>query len=203
MQNIPLLSPRPCNKGNPIFSVLGRGRWGAQGGHSITGPWARRSRVTQLGMSAVSNQLSLSKNCSHFGKPRPQLCTSWGTGHPGSPRRAWGRRPAGQEQLLPVRSAPFHRSEKGRRGGQGGREGGGGFLGMGGSILHQLTQVKAATEGGLRQGGGRCCAGTPFSFTPSTSDGRAPLGATGKAASAPSRRPPATPASSRMTLFFG
>lgn len=36
-----------------------------------------------------------------------------------------------------------------------GREGGGGFLGMGGSILHQLTQVKAATEvGGDKLGGG-------------------------------------------------
>lgn len=46
-----------------------------------------------------------------------------------------------------------------------GREGGGGFLGMGGSILHQLTQVKAATEvGGDKLGGGWpvLCGDKPF-----------------------------------------
>lgn len=75
---------------------------------------------------------------------------------------------------------------------------------MGGSILHQLTQVKAATEVGrgthkLGRGVAGASRGQAIQaglcFTPGSSDGHARLGATEKAAAAPSHRvtPPRHP----------
>lgn len=66
---------------------------------------------------------------------------------------------------------------------------------MGGSILHQLTQVKAATEVGGGQARRRVAGASrgqaiqaALCSTPRTSDGHACLAATEKAAAAPSLR---------------
>lgn len=130
----------------------------------------------QLRGASASGWTSLSKACAVVTavalhrKEDPSHRILGGTRHPVPLSRpkvikqsaGQGRQARGQRQLLPVRSAPLHLSETGRRGG---KEGGGGFLGIGGSILHQLTQVKATTDvgGTSRAGGGRCSARTSHS----------------------------------------
>lgn len=82
-----------------------------------------------------------------------------GTRHPFEAKvikQSAGQAGTGPEAAAPCKICSITPLRNGEKGWEG-KEGGGGFLGIGGSILHQLTQVKATTDvgGTIRAGGGQ------------------------------------------------
>lgn len=129
-------------------------------------------------------------------------------------KQSAGQAGTGAEAAAPCKICSITPPSNGEKGWEG-KEGGGGFLGIGGSILHQLTQVKATIDVGGTSRAGVAVARrgqaiqAGLCVTPSSSGGHACLGATEKATTAvshvPVRHPlpvPAKSAGSGMTLFF-
>lgn len=125
--------------------MLGRRYQGcelADGDHSIMMPQYLQSHGTNHSVWPTETSQRLLQGLLPPWEGQNLAMQCEGTGHPRLHHRAGGS--CSPWDLLHFTSQ--------KRGEGVGREGGGGFLGMGGSILHQLTQVKAATEGGT---GGR------------------------------------------------
>lgn len=134
--------------------------------------------------------------------------------HPRVIKQSAGQAGTGAEAAAPSKICSISPPRNGAREWEG-KEGGGGFPGIGGSILHQLTQVKATTDvGGMsRAGGGRGSARTGHSgglcVTPGSSGDMPVPGLLRKppqqCLTIPERHPlpvPAKSAGSGMTLFF-
>lgn len=84
--------------------------------------------------------------------------------HPKVIKQSAGQARTGAEAAAPCKICSITPLRNGEKGWEG-KEGGGGFPGIGGSILHQLTQVKATSDvgGTSRAGGGHGSARTGHS----------------------------------------